>query len=104
MKISSTTSFSNFNLDTNWDTYLCANENPVVDEKTIIITATGLTSDTRPCLALRKNLKISGEYEISTQLIKISPRLQSGKGGLERNIGLAFNVEDEKNYDFAYLR
>ena len=106
MKISSTTSFSNFNLDTNWDTYLCANENPIVDEKTIIITATGLTSETRPCLALRKNLKISGEYEISSQLIKISPRLQCGKSCslAQRNVGLAFNVEDEKNYDFAYLR
>ena len=47
-----TASFSNFNLETNWDTYLCANENPIVDEKTIILAATGLKSDNLPCIAL----------------------------------------------------
>ena len=91
-------SVSNFNLDTNWDTYLCANENPIVDEKTIILTATGLKSNSLPCLALRKNLKISGKYEITSQLINIGP--PTG----ERNFGLVFNAEDKKNYDFAYLR
>ena len=92
------TSFSNFNLDTNWDTYLCANENPIVDEKTIILTATGLRSDNLPCVALRKNLKISGKYLLSSQLINVGP--PTG----ERNFGVVFNAEDEKNYDFAYLR
>ena len=92
------TSFSNFNLDTNWDTYLCANENPIVDEKTIILTATGLRSDNLPCVALRKNLKISGKYEMSSQLINVGPATG------ERNFGVVFNAEDEKNYDFVYLR
>ena len=92
------TAFSNFNLDTNWDTYLCANENPIVDEKTVILTATGLPSNSLPCLGLRKNLKISGEYQMSSQLINVGP--PNG----ERNFGLAFNAIDENNYDFVYLR
>ena len=92
------TAFSNFNLDTNWDTYLCANENPIVDEKTVILTATGLEPSSLPCLALRKNLKISGEYHMSSQLINVGPAFG------ERNFGLAFNVKDENNYDFVYLR
>ena len=92
------TSFSNFNLETNWDTYLCANENPTVDEKTIILTATDLKPPNLPCVALRKNLKISGKYQMSSQLINVGP--PTG----ERNFGVVFNAEDEKNYDFAYLR
>ena len=92
------TALSNFNLETNWDTYLCANENPIVDEKTVILTATGLRSDNLPCVALRKNLKISGKYEMSSQLINVGP--PTG----ERNFGLVFNAKDEKNYDFVYLR
>ena len=98
VKSSDATAFSNFNLDTNWDTYLCANVNPIVDEKSIILTATGLQSNNLPCVGLRKNLKISGEYEMSSQLINVAPQIG------ERNFGLAFNVEDEKNYDFVYLR
>ena len=93
-----TISFSNFDMETNWNTYLCANENPIVDEKTIILTATGLKSDNLPCIALRKNLKISGKYQISSQLINVGP--PTG----ERNFGLIFNAEDEKNYDFAFIR
>ena len=92
------TSLSNFDLETNWDTYLCANGNPIVDEKTVIIVATGLTSETLPCLAMRKNLKISGRYQISTQLINVAPPIG------QRNFGLAFNAKDENNYEFAYLR
>ena len=92
------TAFSNFNLDTNWDTYLCANENPIVDEKTVILTATGLPTSYLPCIGLRKNLKISGEYQMSSQLINVGP--PNG----ERNFGLAFNAIDENNYDFVYLR
>ena len=91
--------FSNFNLDTNWKTFQCTYENPIVDEKTIVLTATGLKwPQDLFCLALRKNLKVSGEYEISTQLVNVAPR--SG----ERNIGFAFNVKDENSYDFAFLR
>jgi len=91
--------FSNFNLNTNWDTFQCANENPIVDEKTIILTATGLNwPKDLFCLALRKNLKVSGGYDISTQLVNVAPR--SGN----RNIGFAFNVKDENSYDYAYLR
>ena len=93
-----TTSLSNFNLETNWDTYLCANENPIVDEKTIILAATGLKSDNLPCIALRKNLKISGKFQVSSQLINVGPPIG------ERNFGLIFNAEDEKNYDFAFIR
>ena len=92
------TSFANFDLETNWDTYLCANENPIVDEKTVIIVATGLTSESLPCLAMRKNLKISGKYQISSQLINVAPPLG------QRNFGLVFNANDENNYEFAYLR
>jgi len=91
------TAFANFDLDTNWDTYLCANENPIVDEKTVILTATGLPTTYLPCLGLRKNLKISGEYQMSSQLINVGPP----RG--ERNFGLAFNAKDENNYDFVYL-
>ena len=91
-------SFSNFNLDTEWNTYLCANENPIVDKETIIITATGLKPTNLPCIALRKNLKISGKYQISSQLINVGPPIG------ERNFGLIFNAEDEKNYDFVSRR
>ena len=98
LSTSDATAFANFDLGTNWDTYLCANENPIVDEKTIIITATGLTSETLPCLALRKNLKISGKYQISSQLINVAA--PTG----QRNFGLVFNAKDENNYEFAYLR
>ena len=98
LKLMNATAFSNFNLDTNWDTYLCANVNPIVDEKTIILTATGLQSNNLPCIGLRKNLKISGEYQMSSQLINVGPLIG------ERNYGLVFNAEDEKNYDFVYLR
>jgi len=97
IKILDATAFSNFNLDTNWGTYLCANENPIVDEKTVILTATGLPSNSLPCLGLRKNMKISGEYQMSSQLINVGP--PNG----ERNFGLAFNAKDEYNYDFVYL-
>jgi len=97
IKIHDATAFSNFNLDTNWGTYLCANENPIVDEKTVILTATGLPSNSLPCLGLRKNMKISGEYQMSSQLINVGP--PNG----ERNFGLAFNAKDEYNYDFVYL-
>merc|ERR1712136_471902 len=91
------TAFANFDLDTNWDTYLCANENPIVDEKTVILAATGLPTTYLPCLGLRKNLKISGEYQMSSQLINVGPP----RG--ERNFGHAFNAIDENNYDFIYL-
>jgi len=91
-------SYSNFDLATNWDTYLCAENAAMVDEKTVIIVATGLTSDTLPCLALRKNLKISGKYQISSQLINVAPPIG------QRNFGLVFNAIDENNYEFAYLR
>ena len=91
--------FSSFNMDTNWDTFQCANENPTVDEKTIILTATGLNwPQDLFCLALRKNLKVSGGYDISTQLVNVAPR--SGN----RNIGFAFNVKDENSYDYACLK
>ena len=92
------TSLSSFDLETNWDINLCANENPIADEKTIIIVATGLKPENLPCIALRKNLKISGKYEISSQLINIGPPIG------ERNFGLIFNAENDRNYDFAYLR
>jgi len=92
------TSFSNFDLETNWDTYLCANGNPIVDEKTVILVASGLTSGALPCLAMRKNLKISGRYQISSQLINVAPPIG------QRNFGLVFNAKDENNYELAYLR
>merc|ERR1712227_329240 len=61
------------------------------------IDATALSNFNLPCVALRKNLKISGEYQLSSQLINVGP--PTG----ERNFGVVFNAEDEKNYDFAYL-
>ena len=94
--ITDATSLASFDLETNWNTIQCANQNPIVDEKTIILTATGLVWPRDLfCLALRKNLKVSGEYEMSSQLLNV-PGNQS--------IGFAFNAKDENNYDFAYLR
>ena len=78
--------------------YLCADEKVVVDEKTIRIIADGQKSGYLPCLALRKNLRITGEYHISSQLINL------GSPDGERNFGLAFNAEDVKTYEFAFLR
>ena len=92
------TSPSNCYTDATWDTYFCTDEKQIVDEKTIRITTDGEKSNYLPCLALRKNLKVSSEYHISSQLINFGPPVG------ERNFGLAFNVKDIKNYDFAYLR
>ena len=90
------TGLASFDLETNWNTIRCANQNPIVDEKTIILVATGLIWPLDLfCLALRKNLKMSGEYEMSSQLVNVAGN---------QSIGFAFNAQDEDNYDFAYLR
>ena len=90
------TGLAGFDLETNWNTIQCANQNPIVDEKTIILTATGLKwPQDLFCLALRKNLKVSGEYEMSSELLNVAGN---------QSIGFAFNAKDENNYDFAYLR
>ena len=96
LEFTDATGLASFDLDTNWNTIQCANQNPIVDEKTIILTATGLIWPRDLfCLALRKNLKVSGEYEISSQLVNVAGN---------QSIGFAFNAKDENNYDFAYLR
>lgn len=81
-----------------WDSYLCGDEIRMADENTIVVTGKGQKDVYLPCLALRKNMKVVGEYQIATQLINV------GEPSGQRNFGLAFNVEDIKNYDFAYLR
>ena len=96
MEFTDATGLASFDLETNWNTIQCANQNPIVDEKTIILTATGLLWPRDLfCLALRKNLKVSGEYEMSSQLLNVAGN---------QSIGFAFNAKDENNYDFAYLR
>ena len=87
-------------MDTRWSTFRCSNVNPFMDEKTIFISA--LSSVQWPqdlfCLALRRNLRVSGTYQISTDLMSVAPI--SGRG----DMGLAFNIKDENNFDFAVLR
>ena len=96
LEFTDATGLASFDLETNWNTIQCANQNPIVDEKTIILTATGLVWPRDLfCLALRKNLKVSGEYEMSSQLLNVAGN---------QSIGFAFNAKDENNYDFAYLR
>ena len=89
---------SDFDVSTIWDAYLCSDEIRMVDENTIIVTGDGHKDVYLPCIALRKNIKVVDEYQISTQLIN------TGAPNGERNFGLAFNADDIKNYDFAYLR
>ena len=98
LKMADATGLASFDLDTNWNTIRCTNQNPIVDEKTIILVATGLIwPQDLFCLAMRKNLKMSGEYEMSSQLVNVA-------GNQKQSIGFAFNAMDENNYDFAYLR
>ena len=89
------TGLASFDLDTNWNIIRCTNQSPIVDEKTIILVATGLIwPQDLFCLAMRKNLKMSGEYEMSSQLLNVAGN---------QSIGFSFNAKDENNYDFAYL-
>ena len=89
-------------VDSDWDMFRCTNIKPEIDEKTIILVATDGFSVNEEvfCVALRKNLKVrmqheSGKYDISSQMISTFSKLKS------QSIGLAFNVRDENNFDFA---
>ena len=94
------TKFSACNIDDRWETFRCANINPFVDDKTVILTATGGLQwpDDLFCLGIRNSLKVSGTYQMSTQLITVAPRIG------QRSIGLAFNAADDNNFDFILLR
>ena len=94
------TKFSACNIDNRWETFRCANINPFVDDKTVILTATGGLQwpDDLFCIGIRNNLKVSGTYKMSTQMITVAPRIG------QRSIGLAFNAVDENNFDFILLR
>ena len=84
LEFTDATGLASFDLETNWNTIRCANQNPIVDEKTIILTATGLVWPRDLfCLALRKNLKVSGEYEMSSQLLNVAGN---------QSIGFSFKV------------
>lgn len=81
--------------DDKWETRRCANLNPYVDENTIILIAerNSKWSTDQFCHALRKNLKVSGAYEMSVDF-------QWGSGG--QYPGLIFNMWDKCNYDWVY--
>ena len=88
------------NGDFQWNTFRCSNINPMMDEKTILLSSIGSVEwpEDLFCLAIRRNLKVSGAYQITSQLLSIAPN--SGRG----EAGIAFNVKDQFNFDFAVLR
>jgi len=81
--------------DDKWETRRCANLNPYVDGNTIILIAeqNSKWNIDKFCHALRKNMKVSGEYEMSVDFLW-------GSGG--KYPGLIFNMWDKCNYDWIY--
>ena len=88
------------NGDCRWNAFRCSNINPMMDEKTILLSSIGSVEwpEDLFCLAVRRNLKVSGAYQITSQLLSIATN--SGRG----EAGIAFNVKDQFNFDFAVLR
>ena len=89
--------FNNQNQNFLWDVNRCSNINPIVDSKTIELTAYGKWNEDKFCTALRRDLKVEDEqaYEISTEFINLSGI--NGRG----HLGFMFNVWDDFNYDFV---
>ena len=80
-----------------WETKRCANLNPYVDEQTIILISerNSKWNIDKFCYGIRKNLKVSGAYEMSVDFSL----------GFNGNWpGLIFNMWDECNYDWIYKR
>ena len=78
-----------------WETKRCANMNPYVDEQTIILISerNSKWNIDKFCYGIRKNLKVSGAYEMSVDFSL----------GFKGNYpGLIFNMWDECNYDWIY--
>merc|ERR1712218_153913 len=94
--------FNNENPNFLWDVNRCSNINPIVDSKTIILTANGKWSEDKFCSAIRRDLKVTDEkpYEMSTEFNNIS----GTGGGTVGHLGFMFNVWDDYNYDFVYKR
>ena len=90
--------FGNFNQDFIWDVNRCSNINPIVDRKTIFLTAKGKWPDDKFCTAIRRDLKVSDDtaYTMSTEFVQVS-----GRYGY---VGFMFNVWDDYNYDWVYKR
>ena len=80
-----------------WDVNRCSNINPIVDSKTIELTANGKWNEDKYCTALRIDLKVEDEqaYEISTEFINLSGINSRG------HLGFMFNVWDDFNYDYV---
>ena len=99
-EISQSNSPCSCNEDLRWNTFRCSNINPIMDEKTIFLSAIGSVKwpEDLFCLAIRRNLKVSGAYQITSVLSIVAPI--SGRG----EAGIAFNVKDQFNFDFAVLR
>ena len=93
--------FNNENPNFLWDVNRCSNINPIVDSKTIILTANGKWRDDKFCTAIRRDLKVTDEkaYEMSTEFNNISGWILNGG-----HLGFMFNVWDDYNYDFVYKR
>ena len=87
-----------------WDVNRCSNINPIVDSRTIILTANGKWSEDKFCSAIRRDLKVTDEvpYEISTEFNNISGRPTGSV--FYGHLGFMFNVWDDNNYDFVYKR
>ena len=84
-----------------WDVNRCSNINPIVDSKSIILTANGKWPEDKFCTAIRRDLKVTDEvpYEMSTEFNSIAG-FPIGVG----HPGFIFNVWDDYNYDFVYKR
>ena len=84
-----------------WDVNRCSNIYPIVDSKSIILTANGKWPEDKFCTAIRRDLKVTDEvaYEMSTEFNNIAG-FPIGVG----HLGFIFNVWDDYNYDFVYKR
>jgi len=84
-----------------WDVNRCSNINPIVDSKSIILTANGKWPEDKLCTAIRRDLKVTDEasYEMSTEFNNIAG-FPIGVG----HLGFIFNVWDDFNYDLVYKR
>jgi len=85
-----------------WDVRRCSNINPIVDSKTILLSAGGKWSNDKFCMGIRTDLKVIDDtaYEMTFNFNNV----RGGSGGNIGHLGFAFNYWDEDNFDFVYKR
>ena len=87
-----------------WDVNRCSNINPIVDGRTVLLTANGKWPEDKFCTAIRRDLKVADgeDYQMTTQFNNLSGNKIGSK--IAGHLGFMFNVWDDYNYDFVYKR